>query len=135
MTYKEFFRLLRKVRRRGYEFQFIATPLVLKRKGRRVNAHMVAHVASNSGIWSPIDMVCDEFYKDNNLVLYHPFSAERLGLPAHKANELRKAISERKGHSPALRRRLLAAVGLLEIPDRKRSPVKESKKEHKGKRQ
>jgi hypothetical protein len=137
-TYKAFFRALRTARRRGgYDFKLTSTCVrtpAMDRSGT-VPAFFVRHHSPSTMIYSPFLVVWLHFFRRSTEPLQPVrMSAKSIGLPPGKERELRSAIDEKPGHSEALRRRLLKACGLDEVPHEDRPHKRKRKSWSKGTR-
>jgi hypothetical protein len=98
MTYKEFFRTLRRARRSGFKFTMIG--------------NFIVHVAANTALLNPFEVV----YEVLNPKAHHQpgplLAGERIGLSPKKQRRLQKAYLARRNYSQPLRRRFLRATGL-----------------------
>lgn len=122
-TYSLFFRALRSARLSGWDMESLDTPVRIKNnqgKGK-VSSHLIIHRAENNALLLPDEVICRAFY--SQVTDPHKLStmaALHIGLPERKWSKLRAAIRESPSHSKALRRRLLKACGLKEVPHSQR---------------
>lgn len=125
-TYRAFFKAIRKLRKRGSTFSFCIGP-------RRTRNSDGEGWVSNRTIWtksytpngelclSPFQLIYREFFGGlTEGWLGSTMAASRIGLPPKKYKELEAAQLETGGHILALRKRLLAACDLEEVPHRNR---------------
>lgn len=139
ITYKQFFKALRLLRKRGFVFC-----LYKSRQRIRSEEHDDGWVRSRS-VWcksyaglsdvyySPQQMIYREFFGGSTQKWICSTMATRcIGLSPKQAEELEKAQLELGRHSLVLRKRLLKACGLLDIPHSKR--IRYTEKRHDGKR-
>lgn len=125
-TYSRFFKAVRMLRKKGHSFSFY----VGERRTRNNNGD---GWVSNRAIWSKAYSKGAELYLSPFLLIYREFfggltekwicstmAASRIGLPPEKYKELESAQLEIGGHILVLRKRLLAACDLEEVPHRNR---------------
>ena len=136
-TYSLFFRALRSARLKGWEMEALDTPVCIKNnqgKGK-VSSHLIIHRAKNNALLLPDEVVCRAFY--SQVTDPHKLStiaALHIGLPENKWSKLSAAIRESRGHSKALRRRLLKACGLVEVLHSQRPRRRKHERQRKRKR-
>lgn len=126
-TYKRFFRLLRKARESGVIFVVLNSNLKIKSdKGKWVNAHSIWSPHYFSGMTaylSPFQVLHRTYFQKTDMKewLGTDSCARAMGLPLDKQLELSNAQIEGRNHLLSLRRRMLKACGLTDIPNDHRS--------------
>lgn len=115
MSTKEFIRFLRKAAKE-WPFTRIAAGKI-KVDGRRTARHIIAHISPSMEIYTPFQVVYHHYFRKlAGPELTSSLAAAIIGLPRKRFLKLWAATTEEKGHSAALRRRILRSCNMDEIP-------------------
>jgi len=88
--------------------------------------HCIWHRTPSASLVSPERVLAEVFFHDPDIKYPYPQrAAELMGLPLDKLRTIHSAVYEDPGFSRKLRRRLIEAAGLKEIPHSKRQQFRE----------
>ncbi len=127
-TYSDFFRALRTaVHKKGYRMTLADCPIYIKncKPGKKkVCIYVPQWIAPETSLWGPAEVIHMAFYmktmtpKPCRLQGYMAW--DHIGMPKAKAEKLQAAFREASGHSKALRARMCKAIGVKDVPHKKR---------------